>query len=123
MNGRSVNVRTAALASDGLSELSRLTDWIKPALAEDELEPLRAQIADALALLVPYESVRLYELSAGTQPMLVPRLVRHPRLAEAIAQTTVRLGDGLTGWAAEHREAVRLLDARLDPRAEHLRGT
>lgn len=116
-------MRTAALASDGLDELSRLTEWIEPALAEDELEALRAQIADALAQLVPYQSVRLYELSEGSQPTLVPRLVRHPYLAEAIAQTTVRLGDGLTGWAAEHREALRVLDARLDPRAKHLRGT
>ena len=116
-------METAALASGGLDELSRLTDWIKPALAEDELELLRAQIADALGLLVRHESVRLYEVREGPRPTLVPRLVRHPRLAEVIAQTTVRLGEGLTGWAAEHREALHLRDARLDPRAEHLRGT
>jgi GGDEF domain-containing protein len=116
-------VRTAALASGGLDELSRLTDWIEPAVAEAELELLRAQIADAVALLVPHESVRLYEVSDGRRPSLVPRLVRHPRFAEIIAQTRLRLGEGLTGWAAEHREALHLPDARLDPRAEHLRGT
>src|SRR5438105_1406265 len=47
-------------------------DWMERVLAEDEPESLRAQIADALAQLVPYESVRLYELSDGPQPTPTP---------------------------------------------------
>jgi diguanylate cyclase (GGDEF)-like protein len=116
-------VRTAALASDDLDELSRLVDLIEPVLAEDEPERLRARIADALAKLVPYESLRLYEASEEDQRKLVPRLVRHPFFAQAIAQTTVRIGDGLTGWAAQRRKPLLVPQAHLDPRAKHLPGT
>jgi diguanylate cyclase (GGDEF)-like protein len=114
---------TAALASDDLDDLSRLLDLIEPVLAEDELEPLRARIADAFAQLIGYESVRIYEASEDSQPVLVPRLVRHPRFAEAIVRSVVRLGNGLTGWAAQHRQVLHVARAHLDPRAEHLRDT
>lgn len=39
-----------------------------------------------------------------------------PELAHCIGMHTYRVGEGLTGWAAEHRAAVRVANVRDDPR-------
>jgi len=42
---------------------------------------------------------------------------------EAVGQAWLGMGDGLTGWAAQHRQAVAITDAATDARFKHLPGT
>lgn len=42
---------------------------------------------------------------------------------EAVGQAWLAMGEGLTGWAAQHREAVAITAAATDPRFKHLPGT
>lgn len=42
---------------------------------------------------------------------------------EAIGEARLKLGEGLTGWAAEQEEAVGVADAAHDPRFKHLPET
>jgi two-component sensor histidine kinase len=42
---------------------------------------------------------------------------------EAVGQVWLAMGEGLTGWAAQHREAVATSEAANDPRFKHLPGT
>ncbi len=42
---------------------------------------------------------------------------------KAVGQAWLGMGEGLTGWAAQHREAVAITAAATDPRFKHLPGT
>jgi two-component sensor histidine kinase len=42
---------------------------------------------------------------------------------EAVGQVWLTMGEGLTGWAAQHRQAVAITAAAADPRFKHLPGT
>lgn len=64
----------------------------------------------SIYLLEPEEQHLLLRASTG----LAPEAVNHSRL---------RLGEGVTGWVAEHLEAVALADAATDPRFKYLPET
>jgi two-component sensor histidine kinase/putative methionine-R-sulfoxide reductase with GAF domain len=42
---------------------------------------------------------------------------------ETVGQVWLTMGEGLTGWAAQHRQAVAITAAAADPRFKHLPGT
>ncbi|BDG59617.1 diguanylate cyclase [Caldinitratiruptor microaerophilus] len=61
--------------------------------------------------------------------VLRPRVIRFaphahdPQELEAWQRITVKVGEGLTGWVAKHRQPILSGDAERDPRAAHLPGT
>ena len=57
-----------------------------------------------------------------SQAELVPALVRS-EYAEEILQKQFPFGEGITGWAVEHREPVLANQAHLDPRVQFVPGT
>ena len=83
----------------------QLADVFHDILSEHSLDRLLERIADTLAELVPHDTLSIYQAD------------------EAQTQLTPVLGEGITGWAALHREPVRTNQAHLDPRTKTVPGT
>ena len=80
-------------------------------------------IGTELRQLIDYHNVRVYRI-VGNE--LVPVALRGQvgeYFDETPDQLRVGLGEGITGWVAEHRIAQYLPDASIDPRANTIAGT
>src|SRR5438093_13449736 len=99
----------------------RLADVFHDVLAEQSLDALLDRIADALAELVPHDSLTIYEADEPRR-LLIPVWARD-KWADKILADTCPFGRGLTGWGVEHREPVRVNQAHLDPRVMTVAGT
>jgi diguanylate cyclase (GGDEF)-like protein/excisionase family DNA binding protein len=95
------------------TRLNRLTDVHEIGLA----------IGKELRQLIDYHNVRVYRLHGED---LIP-VAMSGQVGEYVDETPeqlqVRLGEGITGWVAEHRVAQNLGDAANDPRANTIPGT
>jgi diguanylate cyclase (GGDEF)-like protein len=99
----------------------RLAEIFHDVLSEQSLDALLERIADALAELVPYEDVHIYEADEAKR-QLTPVLARSKWASEVMSES-FSFGEGITGWAVEHREAVLANQAHLDPRVRFVPGT
>src|SRR6266576_1384662 len=108
--------------SDGLVQSYRqLADVFHDILSEQSLDNLLERIADTLAELVPHDTLSIYQADEA-QTQLTPVLARD-KWAEKIMNSRSAFGEGITGWAALHREPVRTNQAHLDPRTKTVPGT
>ena len=78
-------------------------------------------IADSLKAVVAYDALTIYRIDWSTRRQRA--VVARDRFAELILQHESDIGDGLTGWAIHHAEAVLANDAHLDPRVAQIPGT
>jgi diguanylate cyclase (GGDEF)-like protein len=109
-------------AHDALVEsYRRLADVFHDVLGEQSLDALLDRIADALADLVPHDSLTIYEADEPRR-LLIPVWARD-KWADKILADKCPFGVGLTGWGVEHREAARVNQAHLDPRVATVPGT
>ena len=99
-----------------------LSDVARLLVSESDLRRLLDSVADAVATLIPYDALTLYEADPPIR-QLRPVLVRGPHQEAILAQGVCRFGEGITGGAAERREAVLVNDVDLDPRARRIEGT
>src|SRR5919197_55916 len=99
----------------------RLADVFHEVLSEQSLDALLDRIADALADLIPHDSLTIYQADEPRR-LLVPVLARD-KWADKILASQCPFGVGLTGWGVEHREPVRVNQAHLDPRVMTVAGT
>jgi diguanylate cyclase (GGDEF)-like protein len=99
----------------------RLAEIFHDVLSEESLDSLLERIADALAVLIPYEDVHIYEADEAKRE-LIPVLARSQWEHEIMSET-FSFGEGITGWAVEHREPVLANKAHLDPRVRFVPGT
>ena len=90
-------------------------------LSEQSLDTLLDRIADTLAELIPYDALHIYE--ADLAPARARPRVRARRWADEIIEHASRFGEGITGWAVEHRSPVLANEAHLDPRVKFIPGT
>jgi len=110
------------LVADGSVEpYRRLAEVFHDVLSEQSLDALLDRIADTLAELIPYEDVHIYEADE-TKRELIPVLARS-QWANEVMSETFGFGEGITGWAVEHREPVLANQAHLDPRVRFVPGT
>jgi diguanylate cyclase (GGDEF)-like protein len=108
--------------ADGLVEsYRRLADVFHDVLAEQSLDALLDRISATLAELVPHDTMTIFEADEA-RGLLVPVIARD-QWEENILNLSVRIGEGITGWAAEKREAVLVNQAHLDPRVMVVPGT
>jgi diguanylate cyclase (GGDEF)-like protein len=102
----------------------RLADVFHEVLAEQSLDALLVRVADTVGELIPHDTLTIYEAdeAAGT---LKPALVVRDEYAEEIMSASLSFtdGEGITGWAVSHREAVLANQAHLDPRVAQVPGT
>src|SRR2546429_327976 len=99
----------------------QLADVFHEILSEHTLDNLLERIADSLAELVPHDTLSIYQADEA-QSVLIPVLARD-QWAEKIMNSRSEFGEGITGWAALHREPVRTNQAHLDPRKKVVPGT
>ena len=95
------------------TRLNRLTDVKEIGLA----------IAKELRELIDTHNVRVYRLYGDD---LVPVAMQGQvgeYTDETPEQLQMKMGQGITGWVAEHRQAQNLPDAAKDPRANTIAGT
>jgi diguanylate cyclase (GGDEF)-like protein len=99
----------------------QLADVFHDILSEQSLDNLLDRIADTLAELVPHDTLSIYQADEA-QTLLIPVLARD-KWAEKIMESRSQFGEGITGWAALHREPVRTNEAHNDPRTKTVPGT
>jgi diguanylate cyclase (GGDEF)-like protein len=99
----------------------RLAEVFHQVLSEQSLGVLLDTIADTISELVPYDTLTIYEANE-TEGTLRPVLARD-QWSEQIMNSMSRFGEGLTGYAAAHREPLLVNQAQLDPRTEVIPGT
>jgi diguanylate cyclase (GGDEF)-like protein len=99
----------------------RLAEVFHDVLSEQSLESLLERIAETLAELVPYDDMHIYEAEVPRR-VLVPVFARG-EYEEQVMRTRPGFGQGITGWAAVHRQPVLANEAHLDPRVAHVPGT
>src|SRR5436190_19175395 len=92
----------------------QLADVFHEILSEHTLDNLLERVADTLAELVPHDTLSIYQADEA-QTVLIPVLARD-KWAEKIMDSRSHFGEGITCWAALHRESVRKNHANLDPR-------
>ncbi len=111
-----------SLVSAGSAEpYRRLAEIFHDVLSEQSLDALLDRIADTLAELIPYEDVHIYEADEAKRE-LIPMLARG-EWADEVMRERFAYGEGITGWAVEHREPVLANKAHLDPRVRFVPGT
>ena len=111
-----------SLLSSGAAEpYRRLAEVFHDVLSEESPTALLERIADTLTDLIPYDDVHIYEADEAKRE-LIPVLVRSKWESEVMA-ATLSFGQGITGWAVDHREPVLSNRAHLDPRVRIVPGT
>ena len=118
---RLVSGALAPGAEPAADSYRRLADVFHDLLSEQSLDSLLVRIADTLDEIVPYEALHIYEADEPKRE-LVPALVRS-EYADEILSERFPYGEGITGWAVEHREPVLANQAHLDPRVRFVPGT
>ena len=109
------------VSADSAEPYRRLAEIFHDVLSEQSLGALLERIADTLSELIPYEDVHIYEADEVKRE-LIPVLARS-QWADEVMSETFSFGEGITGWAVEHREAVLANKAHLDPRVRFVPGT
>ena len=109
--------RSAAL----VESYRRLAAVFHDVLSEQSPEALLDRVADTLAELVPYTDLHIYEADDKGRE-LVPVFARSD-WEEEILSNRIVYGQGITGWAVEHRSPVLSNAAHLDPRVAFVPGT
>ncbi len=99
----------------------RLADIFHDVLSEQSLDAVLERIADALAVLIPYEDVHIYEADEAKRELRA--VLARGEWENEVKSESFSFGEGITGWAVDHREAVLANKAHLDPRVRFVPGT
>lgn len=118
---RRVAPSTPAMAGfrDGLAAFDFLHEISSRIAAADSFHVVLNRIVDFVSTLIPCDSCFIYVLE---QDKLVLRASKNPH-ADVVDRLGVRIGQGITGWVAEHREPVAIAsNAMNDARFEVFRN-
>lgn len=104
---------TMAGFSDGLAPLDILHEISSRIALEDPLHLVLERIVGFVCAVVPCDSCFVYTLE---EDKLILRASKNPH-AHELDQLNITLGEGVTGWVAQHRESVTISErASEDPR-------
>ena len=102
-----------------MSELAVLTDLYDATRAiglADSLDQVIDDILDRAQELIGFEHCALMLRDEADGQLTVERIRGYGDRADAVLGMTIEQGEGLSGWAAERRQAVRVGDVKGDPR-------
>ena len=118
---RRVAPSTPAMAGfrDGLAAFDFLHEISIRIAAADSFHVVLNRIVDFVSTLIPCDSCFIYVLE---QDKLVLRASKNPH-ADVVDHLGIRIGQGITGWVAQHREPVAIAsNAVTDPRFQVFRN-
>jgi diguanylate cyclase (GGDEF)-like protein len=101
---------------DQIATLSALYESTRSLGLRQELDPLLAEILERAQGLVGFEHCALMLLDPERSELVVRRVLGYGDRAPEILKLRLRLDQGLSGWSATHRQAVRVDDVTGDPR-------
>jgi diguanylate cyclase (GGDEF)-like protein len=109
-----------------IAELKAVSEVARRAAALD-LQATLVSVCDSFRGITSSDSVAVYLWDPRTERLGVAELSFDPLLfsseyADAVRQRTLALGEGVTGWCAEHRQAMLVHDIAADGRAVAVRG-
>lgn len=110
-----------AVLEHQLASQRRLLEVNERLLSTRDPHAVLELIADALKTVVAYNTLTIYRVD--TEAGIRRAVLARDRFADIILQEAAPVGSGLTGWAIQHREAVLVNDAHLDPRSMFITGT
>jgi diguanylate cyclase (GGDEF)-like protein len=100
----------------------RLADVFHDVLSEQSLDALLERVAETVGELIPHDDLAFYEADE-TASELRAVFARGQYAEEMLADEPFAFGQGITGWAVEHRQPVLANRADLDPRVRFVEGT
>jgi len=112
---RRVAASTPTMAGfrDGLTSIDFLHEISSRLAAADSFHVVLGSIVDFVTTVIPCDSCFIYVME---HEKLVLRASKNPH-ADLVDHLGMSLGQGITGWVAEHREPVAIAsDASNDPR-------
>ncbi len=104
-----------------LASYETLVDISRMLLVSVTPDELFERISSELNRLVPVDALTIYRVDDVNRE-IVPIHARD-EWADEIMAAPLRLGEGLTGWVVEHREAANVTAAERDPRITVVPGT
>ena len=79
-----------------------------------DLDTTLARVAELVRKVIDYEIFAIMLLNEKAQELFIRFQVGHPR--EVAERTRIKVGEGVTGLAAQRREPILVGDVRQDPR-------
>ena len=108
------NARLFSETRDYLNKQTLLYEVTRAAASAASLGEALNNAAQAVGRALPEADIAILLLDEDRQRLRIRAAVGFP--ADLGERLTVRLGEGITGWVAEHNQAVLLPDVRQDPR-------
>jgi diguanylate cyclase (GGDEF)-like protein len=110
-----------------IAELQAISDVARRAASLDLAATLES-VCDSFRRLTTSDSVAVYLWDPRTETLSAATLSHDHALyaadyAKHVMETPIRLGAGIIGWVAEHREPLHLDDVAADGRAIPIQGT
>lgn len=102
--------------SRGLGTLDALYESTRALGLHDTLEELLDEVLSRARDLIGFEHAAVMLLDEESGRLTVERVSGYGNRADSIREASLELGDGLTGWAAQNRESVRVGDVTQDSR-------
>jgi len=103
-------------ARRGLGTLDALYESTRALGLHDSLDELLNEVLERARELIGFEHAAVMLLDEDKGRLTVEQLTGYGDRAAEIRKTSLALGQGLSGWAAAHRESVRVGDVAQDPR-------
>lgn len=95
-------------------ELAAIRAILLSVNAASDLRDILNGIARTTTEVMGVDSCTIYLLDASSQRLILKATTG--LFHQAIDHSSLRMGEGLTGWAAQHRQVVAVRDAQRDPR-------
>lgn len=108
--------RLAGVPGGEIVALSALYESTRAIGIRPSLDDLLQEVLNQAERLIGFEhaALMLFDEAAGT--LRVARLRGYGDRRDDLIRTVFSSGEGLCGWAVEHRRSVRVGDVRIDPR-------
>jgi len=95
-------------------ELSAIREILLSINATSDLRSILNGIARTTTRVMGVNSTSIYLLDGGSQRLILKATTG--LFPQAVDHGYLKMGEGLTGWAAQHRQVVAVRDAQRDPR-------
>jgi diguanylate cyclase (GGDEF)-like protein len=122
-----VHARTHQARQKDIAELQAVSEVARRAAALD-LDATMSSVVESFRRITTSDSVAIYLWDSGTERLNAMALSYNETVygadyAEAVRSRPLAMGEGMIGWAALHREPIRIDDVMKDGRALALTGT